>query len=491
MAYHRAMRESLLLTLAGLLITSAALKFTRRGDFAAFIEGALQRTRLSHALALSVLLAELATAIGLLVLPSVGLVASAILFTSFALFLTAFRGRLAGAECACFGSALHSRAGPRLTARAWGLALLSVAAFALPRGHLSIAAILFWSALIIGLVFMGRDSTAGEELGQRIVLPGAPSGRVVIVFLHPDCPSCVDRGPALGALAETLGGAELRIGVLDAGDAEARSRLARRVGGTARLDHDGVAAALGIRAAPSVVVVEAGRVVASRPGASDDEVRRLASGHFEPAGEGGSIGVSRRRVLRHGLAGAGGLALASLAGLRGFGLNDLHAVALAAAGRRKPPGNDFVGSCEALRTRINELGVTDSDNESHPGKPGNTSKAASGLSGCNRRTTTTQQTSFDCPCMGRTFKTLTECKALCSSGLSCFATQCQSIVTGCCVKIVYDVCLSGGAVTTKVMTWTTPKGSTKACRAQAKGFNAKVQAHEKQHQDDFRRIFTK
>ena len=86
--------------------------------------------RLAAAAGLGLPLLEAAVAVFCFAQPAIGLAGAAALLAGFAVTLVAFRERLAGAGCNCFGPLFHSRVGPALVIRNSLLAVAAAAAAA-------------------------------------------------------------------------------------------------------------------------------------------------------------------------------------------------------------------------------------------------------------------------------------------------------------------------------------------------------------------------
>lgn len=222
-----------------------------------------------QALSVGVPLAELALAVGLVIVPAVaGVAALAVLagFTTF-LALSVLRGDPVG--CGCFGTASAARAGAAELVRNGFLAAAAVMAATAPGRVLpgpaalaTVAAAAVVAAAVVravsrrSVIHPGRQGPAPGSLAPT--LPGLchdGATTTLVAFVAPTCAGC-------SALREALrhyAGAGLRQQVVELDD-----------------DSAGVFTAFGVRSAPFLVVLDgSGRVQAAGPARSRTDVERL------------------------------------------------------------------------------------------------------------------------------------------------------------------------------------------------------------------------
>jgi peroxiredoxin len=261
--------------------------------------------------------AELSTAAALMFGPSAhaGAVAALVLLLVFgaAVAITVSRGQ--SPECHCFGRLRPSEVGWSTVARNALLAI--VAGFVATAGRFPLAfAALAALALAVWLVLAAQrpsllrlgapappfslpDHTGGDWTLESLLGSGRP---LLLVFSDPDCGACQELLPEVARWQQRLD-SEVTVAVLSGGSIPDSVRVANEFGlGTALLDQSrNAAAAYGITATPSAVLVDRAGRIAARPAVGAEEIARLIA-HTGAPGDGPAL--ARRAVLVRAARGA-------------------------------------------------------------------------------------------------------------------------------------------------------------------------------------------
>jgi peroxiredoxin len=265
--------------------------------------------RLAAPLAWALVCCELGVAVALLLGPSarIGGYGALVLLIIFgaAVAINVRRGRRP--ECRCFGRLQSAQVGWSTVAR--NALLATVAGFVAADGRFplvfaALAVIAIWAWLSLELREPRKlqpgapapDLSLADQVGRRwdlesLLGEGSP---LLLVFSDPGCGACRELLPEVARWQEQLGDG-LTVALVSAGSREDHLQTAREHGlRRLLLDEDGsAAAAYGISATPSAVLVDAKRTIAATPAVGADEITGLVAN----VSAGGAEAVFERRAV--------------------------------------------------------------------------------------------------------------------------------------------------------------------------------------------------